>query len=153
MTGQRGCRNVRNRNPDDRSTNRVHRGYACTCEARRTANICAGLIADGIGRWADSIASTHGLHPNDYIAAFVAGTDYLPAIRRWTPDLLEELKGIARGSGQPWEWIYAFNLLDEEWTWAKKQGQELPPGCTAVGFATDGKTPTPRPDHGYSQPL
>ena len=100
-----------------------------------------GLIADGIGRWADSIASTHGLHPNDYIAAFVAGTDYLPAIRRWAPDLLAEVKGIARGSGQPWEWIYAFNLLDEEWTWAKKQGQALPPGCTAVGIAAEGKTP------------
>lgn len=99
------------------------------------------LIADGIGRWTDTIASTHGLRPNDYIAAFVAGTDYLPSIRRWTPDLLEEIKGIARGSGQPWEWIYAFNLLDEEWTWAKKKGQDLPPGCTAVGFATDGKTP------------
>jgi isopenicillin-N N-acyltransferase-like protein len=100
-----------------------------------------GLIADGIGSWAESIVSTHGLHPNDYIAAFVAGTDYLPAISRWTPDLLEEVKGIARGSRQPWEWIYAFNLLDEEWTWAKKKRQELPPGCTAVGFATDGKTP------------
>jgi len=100
-----------------------------------------GLIAEGLGRWADSIGATHGLHPNDYIAAFVAGTDYLPSIRRWTPDLLEELKGIARGSGHPWEWIYAFNLLDEEWTWAKKKDQELPPGCTAVGFAADGKSP------------
>jgi isopenicillin-N N-acyltransferase like protein len=100
-----------------------------------------GLIADGISRWADTLASTHGLHPNDYIAAFVAGTDYLTSIQHWTPDLLAELKGIARGSSQPWEWIYAFNLLDEEWTWAKKKGQELPPGCTAVGFATDGKTP------------
>jgi hypothetical protein len=100
-----------------------------------------GLIAGGISRWADTIATAHGLHPNDYIAAFVASTDYLPAIRRWTPDLLEELKGIARGAKQPWEWIYAFNLLDEEWTWAKKKGQDLPPGCTAVGFATDGKPP------------
>src|SRR5262245_51467532 len=99
------------------------------------------LIGDGIGRWAESIASTHGLHPNDYIAAFVAGTDYLPAIKRRTPDLLDELKGIARGSGQPWDWIYAFNLLDEEWTWSKKRGKDLPPGCTAVGIATDGMTP------------
>src|SRR3954454_8784693 len=95
-----------------------------------------GLIADGIDRWRESIGSTHGLNPNDYIAAFVAGTNYLPAIQRWTPDLFAELKGIARGAGQRWEWILAFNLLDEEWTWSKKQGQVLPPGCTAVGFAT-----------------
>src|SRR3954449_4246677 len=71
-----------------------------------------GLIAEGLDRWAESIASAHGVAPDTYIASFVAGTDFLPAIRRWTPGLLDEISGIARGSAQPWQWIYASNLLD-----------------------------------------
>ena len=97
-------------------------------------------IAAGLGRWGDSIASAHGVDPASYIAGFVQGTEFLPAIRRWTPDLLDEVEGIARGANQPWEWIYAFNLLDEAWTWAREH-PSLPPGCTAVGYAPDGGTP------------
>lgn len=86
------------------------------------------LIADGLGRWAEAIAAAHDVAPDAYIADFVAGTDYLPAIRRSTPDLLAEIEGICRGSGQPWEWIYAYNLLDEEWTWARARRAGMAPG-------------------------
>ena len=100
-----------------------------------------GIIAEGLGRWAASIAATHQTDPDAYIAGFVEGTDYLPAIRRWTPRLLEEVDGIARGAGQPWAWIYAYNLLDEEWTWAGRRPLGAAPGCTTAGFAADGTTP------------
>jgi len=99
-----------------------------------------GLIAEGLGRWAESIASTHGVAPDAYIADFVEGTDFLPAIRRWTPGLLDEIEGIARGSAQPWQWIYASNLLDEEWTWARERKASVAPGCTVAGFAPEGGT-------------
>ena len=100
-----------------------------------------GLIAEGLGRWAESIASTHGVNPDAYISGFVEGTDFLPAIRRWTPGLLDEIEGIARGSAQPWQWIYAYNLLDEEWTWARDQKSGIAPGCTVAGFAAEDGTP------------
>jgi isopenicillin-N N-acyltransferase like protein len=99
-----------------------------------------GLIAEGLGRWAESIASTHGVAPDTYIAGFEEGTDFLPAIRRWTPGLLDEIEGIARGSAQPWQWIYAYNLLDEEWTWARDQKAGTAPGCTVAGFAPEDGT-------------
>ena len=99
-----------------------------------------GLIAQGLGRWAESIAFTHGVTPDTYIASFVDGTDFLPAIRRWTPGLLDEIEGIARGSAQPWQWIYAYNLLDEEWTWASDQKADTAPGCTVAGFAPEDGT-------------
>jgi hypothetical protein len=99
------------------------------------------LIAEGLDRWADSIASTHGVAPDTYIADFVEGTDFLPAIRRWTPGLLDEIEGIARGSAQPWQWIFAYNLLDEEWTWASGHRAGTAPGCTVAGFAPEGGTP------------
>lgn len=99
-----------------------------------------GLIAEGLAKWAESIGSTHGVAPDTYIAGFVEGTDFLPAIRRWTPGLLDEIAGIARGSAQPWQWIYAHNLLDEEWTWATARKAGLAPGCTAAGFAPESGT-------------
>ena len=92
-------------------------------------------IADGLGRWAEAIAARHDVDPDAYVAGFVRGTDFLPAIRRWTPDLLAEVEGIARGAAQPWERIFAFNLLDEEWTWRRTHRPGAAPGCTAVGFA------------------
>jgi isopenicillin-N N-acyltransferase like protein len=99
-----------------------------------------GLIAEGLDRWADCIASTHGVAPDTYITGFVEGTDFLPAIRRWTPGLLDEIEGIARGSAQPWQWIFAHNLLDEEWTWARERKVGTAPGCTVAGFAPESGT-------------
>src|SRR5215208_2282221 len=99
-----------------------------------------GLIAEGLGRWAESIAAIHGVAPDTYIAGFVQGTDFLPAVWRWTPGLLGEVEGIARGSAQPWQWIYAYNLLDEEWTWASERKAGTAPGCTVAGFAPEGGT-------------
>jgi hypothetical protein len=99
------------------------------------------LIASGLAWWAESIAAAHRVEPDDYIARFIQHTDYLPAIRRWTPGLLEEAEGIARGAGQPWEWIYAYNLLDEEWTWARAFRNGSGPGCTAAGVIREGSAP------------
>src|SRR5918995_1242036 len=100
-----------------------------------------GMITEGLARWAESIGSTHGVAPDTYIAGFVEGTDFLPAIQRWTPGLLDEIEGIARGAAQPWQWIYAYNLLDEEWTWARDQKAGTGPGCTVAGFASENGTP------------
>ncbi len=84
------------------------------------------------------------LHPwcgaRYYIAGFVERTDFLPAIRRWTPGLLDEVEGIARGSAQPWQWIYAYNLLDEERTWPSERKAGSAPGCPVAGFAPEGGT-------------
>lgn len=97
-------------------------------------------IAHGLGAWSETIGERHGMNPDTYIQQFVAGTDFLPAIRRWTPDLEAEIAGIARGANQPWAWIYAYNLLDEEWTWARHVAAGTR-GCTAVGLTRAGRPP------------
>ena len=96
-------------------------------------------IAHGLGSWQDAIAERHGMEPGRYIHQFVQGTAFLDAVRAWTPDLEAEIAGIARGANQPWEWVYAYNLLDEEWTWARHVAASAR-GCTAVGV-----TPAERP--------
>ena len=52
---------------------------------------------------------------DEVIRGFVEGTDFLPAIERHTPELLEEVRGIADGSGLTFEAVYAAQLMDEEW--------------------------------------
>ena len=107
---------------------------------RHTVRRCAARSgkASAVG-WRRS-ATLHGVNPDAYLTEFVQGTNYLPAIRRWTPELLDEVAGIARGSQQPWERIYAYNLLDEEWTWARARMQPAP-GCTAAGVVPEAGAP------------
>jgi hypothetical protein len=92
-------------------------------------------IAAGTGRWLEALALTHGIDPDDYLREFLANTDHLPAIERWTPDLLEEVRGIAEGAGQSFTRILAYNLMDEEWSYGR-QRRNTAPGCTVVGFRT-----------------
>jgi len=72
-------------------------------------------IRHQVALWGSGL--TQGLHVDaeSFAADFLAKTDYLPAIRRWTPDLLEEVRGLAEGSDVPFETMLVFNLLDEVW--------------------------------------
>lgn len=88
-------------------------------------------IDAGIGRWLDRIEQRHGDDPDAYVARFLAETDYLPATRCWTPALLDEVEGIAEGSGQRFARVLAFNLLDEEWEYDKRRAAQAP-GCTVA---------------------
>ncbi|MBW2367272.1 MAG: hypothetical protein JRH15_05255 [Deltaproteobacteria bacterium] len=66
-----------------------------------------------INVWKTSLQKQIGSDPDAYINKFLDNTNYLPAIEKYTPDLLEEVKGIAEGSGIAFNTLYAFQLLDE----------------------------------------
>lgn len=68
------------------------------------------MVAD----WKENIHADTGIHPDLFFKKFLEQTNYLPAAQRWTPDLLEEVKGIAEGSGVPFDIIFARQLSDEE---------------------------------------
>ena len=72
-------------------------------------------IADAFERWAEHTAHATGMHPDAYVEALLADTDFLPAIARHTPELLEEVRGIAEGSGMTLDSVLAYNLMDEQW--------------------------------------
>ena len=57
-----------------------------------------GLIADGLGRWAESIASTHGSAPDAYIAGFVLRNGLPPCDPAMDTGTPGRDRGIARGS-------------------------------------------------------
>ncbi|MGI9253749.1 MAG: C45 family autoproteolytic acyltransferase/hydrolase, partial [Thermomicrobiales bacterium] len=94
----------------------------------------------GWRNWSAAIAERHGMDADAYLKTFFGSTDYLPAIRAYAPDLLEEIEGIAEGSEQRPERILALNLLDEEWEYSKR-GRKAP-GCTVAAVA-DGTLKVP----------
>jgi hypothetical protein len=73
------------------------------------------------------------------IAKFVADTAFDEAIKRWTPELWEETKGIAEGAAVPFETAYAMQLVDEQWWYsmnaALRASREKEEGnkCTVAG--------------------
>jgi len=62
-----------------------------------------GAIDLAILRWKADLREFRSSDPDLLIAEFLQATKFMPAIQRWTPDLLEEVRGMAEGSGQPFE--------------------------------------------------
>jgi isopenicillin-N N-acyltransferase-like protein len=73
-------------------------------------------IRELVGRWKKDLEKSYGVPADDFIAEFLKKTDFKPAIERWTPGLLEEVRGIADGAGLDPETVYAYQLIDEFWT-------------------------------------
>lgn len=72
-------------------------------------------IAELVKRWKEDLTSSYKLPADEFIRKFLAYTDFKPAIDRWTPGLLDEVRGIAEGAGIDVDTMYAFQLIDEVW--------------------------------------
>jgi isopenicillin-N N-acyltransferase like protein len=72
-------------------------------------------IAELRERWRASLVARFGAHPDNFIATFLAETRFADAIQRRSPPLLEEIEGIAEGSGRSRDETLAFQFMDEEW--------------------------------------
>lgn len=79
-------------------------------------------IEAALARWDEDAARRSGRTAREHVAAFLAGTSFAAACERHTPDLLDEVRGIAEGSGARFERILAYNLMDEEWWWSARGG-------------------------------
>lgn len=77
-------------------------------------------IKEAINRWKGFFPKFKHMNPDEYIRRFLEETKFFPAIKKWTPDLLEEVKGIGEGAGVDFLTIYAFQLMDEEWLFRRK---------------------------------
>jgi isopenicillin-N N-acyltransferase-like protein len=95
------------------------------------------LIQATHGRWLANLGQAGHADPRAYLREFVRRTDYTAAMTRWTPDLLDELHGIAAGAGIPFDLLFAYNLLDEEWWYSRSQARPAA-GCTVIGWSDGG---------------
>jgi isopenicillin-N N-acyltransferase-like protein len=96
-------------------------------------------IHDLVYLWKDDLRKGFGKDPDELIHLFLQETDFIPAIQRWTPDLLEEIKGIADGSGVDFDTMLAFQFLDELWLNLELILKEH---CSSLGFSAEGPEPT-----------
>lgn len=94
------------------------------------------LIRARDAAWRRSLAAQTGRPADDVVHMLAGGTDFISAVRRHTPDLLEEVHGIAEGAGLPFEAVYAAQLMDEEW-WiiADEMGHHH---CSSIGAVEPG---------------
>ncbi|WOE75487.1 C45 family peptidase [Alterisphingorhabdus coralli] len=92
-------------------------------------------IAEHLDRWFHSIETDLKTDPKAYLREFLESTDFLPAIDKWTPELLQEVEGIAEAANQPFDLIFARQLSDEE-PWHRREVKMSAAGfegCSSVG--------------------
>ena len=95
-------------------------------------------IAARFAIWQQEIQRDFHLPLDEFVARFLAGTQYDAAVRKWTPELLDEVRGIAAGAEQPFARVFCWQLIDEVWAMA---GAVLREKCTAIGVDRIGDQP------------
>jgi len=91
------------------------------------------VIHKGIAQWKQWILTTLGeINVEIEIAEFIQDTDYLTGIRNHTPELYEELQGIAYGAEVDFNTLYAYQMFDEMVLYVTKKYRLE--HCTGVGL-------------------
>ncbi len=96
-------------------------------------------VRDMVALFMKDLERTQGVAADVFLEKFLETTDFMPAIEKHTPGLLDEVRGIAEGAGLPFEQVYLFQLADEIWSmgrWALRDK------CTAIGVDRRGDQPT-----------
>lgn len=89
--------------------------------------------------WKADLKARYEMGADASIQRFLKSTDFLPAIKKWTPELLDEVNGIAKGAGVDFDTMFAFQLLDEYWCHGPGLAGEH---CSSLGLARRGDRPT-----------
>jgi len=86
-------------------------------------------IRELVRRWKEDLEKTYQVTADAFIRKLLEKTDFRPAIDRWTPGLLDEVRGIADGAGVDFDTMYAYQLIDETWAMGPDLGLSK---CTTV---------------------
>ena len=95
-------------------------------------------IHEVVALWKAQLGSPGGTDADVFIQKFLEVTDFAPAIKKWTPGLLEEVRGIADWAEMDFDTIYAFQLMDEIWLYQSGLEGEA---CSAIAFERQGDRP------------
>jgi len=103
-------------------------------------------IHRAIAAWKDALAADLDGDVDGYLEKFVGDTSFDGAIDRWTPGLMDEVRGLAEAANLDFTTAYAYQLADEEWWYRRnaKLGVRLPAGegCSALGVVGRDGLPT-----------
>lgn len=108
------------------------------------------IISEAIEIWKNNLQKLTGMNPDKYVDQFIEETDFLAAVEKWTPHLLEEVEGIGEGAGVDFNTIFAWQCVDEEW-WYRTSEKMLDTNarglyaeaetCSALGCLKEGNLP------------
>src|SRR5262249_2790948 len=91
-----------------------------------------------MARWKRNLHETYKMDADAFIKKFYAKTDYVSAMKKWTPDLLEEVRGLADGVGVDQQTMLVFQFVDEYWVNGEDIAAEH---CSAIGVGRRGNRP------------
>jgi len=77
-------------------------------------------IAELMVLWKNNLEQSVRIPADSFIHNFLAATDFIPSIKKNTPDIFDEVRGIAKGAEQSFNDMLAFQLVDEYWVYQDK---------------------------------
>ena len=92
-----------------------------------------------------AIDTRKGYSLGNYYAAFDNFSAHLDAARKWTPDLLEEVWGMAEGANIEWKRMFRYKMMDEDWffdNYHYASQAKIHCKCTSFGVANQKGLPT-----------
>lgn len=95
-------------------------------------------IADILDAWKQNTSINLGKDADKVLNEFFEYANFDEAIKTWTPELFEEVRGIAEGSGQKFNDIMALNLLDEFWVYVDDLNNHH---CSGLGVPSRNGSP------------
>lgn len=96
-------------------------------------------INEVVTMWKAGLSKASAMDADSFIEKFLSDTDFISAIKKWTPGLLEEVKGISDGSEIDFNTVLAFQLMDEVWLYL---GEITSESCSAIGMGKKGGNPS-----------
>lgn len=98
-------------------------------------------IAEIFSKWKHNIEVNTKQNPDSVIMHFYSATNFIPAIKKWTPEIYNELKGISESSGQSFRDVLCFQLVDEFWVYIDKLENTTNHHCSGIGVAATNSHP------------
>lgn len=90
-------------------------------------------IGELLEKMKQSTTNSNKEEAEQFLADFNSYANFSESIKKYTPDLYEEIRGIAEGSGQEFQDIMALNLLDEIWAYAFYKISKEEHHCSGMG--------------------
>lgn len=95
-------------------------------------------IHELLERWFESLNRVYGLSPQRYLQRFYAETKFEEALRMHTPQILEEVRGIAEGADADYRTVLALQHVNEEFWLALPPPEAIAEACSTIAL---GRTP------------
>ena len=100
------------------------------------------MILEVIERVKYSLRKNYGSNPERLIDRFVKETDFIAAVRKLSPHLLDEVEGISEGAGVDFNTIFFLQCMDEQWWWFPESISKLEArGCSTIGSFRKDESP------------